>query len=109
MLAKKVSGHIPLAVCSVLCKYCVWRHLRSNFTCSDLSKCSTVRSGVLRTWADAGPLKVKYLVNAEKLKLNLQSDPLIVNFFPGRRTMLKEIAFEQCIATWGSILVRQSL
>ena len=37
--------------------------------------------GALHTWADGCPLKVKYLVNAEKLKLNLQSDPLIIDFF----------------------------
>ena len=29
------------------------------------------------TWADADPLKVKYLVNAGKFKPNLKSDPLI--------------------------------
>jgi len=28
-----------------------------------------------KTWADAGPFKVKYLVNAEKFILNFQSDP----------------------------------
>jgi len=30
------------------------------------------------TWKDAGPLQVKYLVNAEKFKRNLQSDLLIL-------------------------------
>ena len=33
---------------------------------------------MLRNWKDAGPL---YLVNAEKFKRNLQSDPLIFDFF----------------------------
>ena len=36
------------------------------------------------TWADAGPLKAKYLVKAENFKC---------------RPILKERAFEQCIAT----------
>ena len=35
--------------------------------------------------------------------------PLIKIIFEGRRTILKERAFQQCIATWGSVFVRQSL
>ena len=42
---------------------------------------------------------VKYLANVEKFNLNLQSDPLIIKLFIGRRPILKERAFEQCIAT----------
>ena len=34
-----------------------------------------------KTWQDAGPLKVKYLVKAEKFKLNLQSDALKILIF----------------------------
>ena len=30
-----------------------------------------------KTWADAGPLKVKYLVSTGKFKCNLKSDPLL--------------------------------
>ena len=29
-----------------------------------------------KPWADAGPVKVKFLVDAGKFKRNLQSDPL---------------------------------
>jgi len=64
---------------------------------------------VLRSWADPDPLKVNYQVNAEKSKCNLQSDPFIFLLFVWWAGNFKDRAFEQCIATWGSILMRQSL
>jgi len=36
----------------------------------------SVVAGVLHTWKDAGPLKVKYLVNAGNFERNFQSNPL---------------------------------
>jgi len=54
-------------------------NLRSNYICTWTFP--SVGSGVLRTWKDAGPLQVKFLVIAEKFKCNLQSDPEIFYFF----------------------------
>jgi len=46
------------------------------------------------TWADAGPLKVKYLVNARNFKHILKRHPIINYKFFKCRQILKARAFE---------------
>ena len=58
-----------------------------------------------KSWEDAGPLQVKYLVNAEPFEHNLQNEPLILDFLFGRHPILKERVFKQCTATKEFILV----
>jgi len=45
-------------------------------TCKCVSKCAPWKKK--NTGADAGPFKVKYLVNTGHFKYNLQSDPLTI-------------------------------
>ena len=52
-----------------------------------------------KTWADAGPLKVKYLVNTVNFIRKLRGNGLIFKNFVDCCPILKERAFEQCIAT----------
>jgi len=52
-----------------------------------------------KTWADAGPLKVKNPVNTVNLKRNLKSNPLIIFKIFYRCQILIARAFERCKAT----------
>ena len=49
---------------------------------------------LFKTWADAGTLKVKYLVNAKNFKHILQPDGLIFYKYYDCRLILKARAFK---------------
>ena len=94
--------------CCGLCKYIVWHTEIRIFTCIYLNfqkLCAKMQyfqrtlQAELNTLKESCTFKGKCAVNAEIFKCNFLTGPLIKKNFEGRRTILTEIAFQQCIAT----------
>ena len=127
LLTLKVGGGFRCEHCSFqlwvqqccgLCKYIVWHTEISIFRCIYLNfqkLCAKIQSfqrtlqAKLNTLKESCTFKGKCAVNAENFICDLQTGPLKKIIFEGRRTILKERAFQQCIATQGLVFVRQSL
>ena len=94
--------------CCGLCKYIVWHTEISIFTCIYLNfqkLCAKMQyfqrtlQAKLNTLKESSTFKGKCAVNTEIFICKFLTGPLIKIFFNGRRTILKERAFQQCIAT----------
>ena len=94
--------------CCGLCKYIVGHTEISIFTCiclnlqklfAKMQYFQRTLQVELNTLKEPCTFKGKCAVNAEICICNFLTGPLIKTTFEGRRTILKERAFQQCIAT----------
>ena len=105
---KHCSFQVWVHWCWGLCKYMV-RHMEiSIFTCiylnlqklyAKMQYFQRTLQAELKTLKESCTFKGKCAVNAEIFVCNFLTGPFIKIIFNGRRTVLEERAFQQCIAT----------